>query len=407
MNKKLVRGVLQLMIALQFTLVLSGCWERKELNEIAFVLGIGIDKAEKGYTVSMQVVIPSAISSQSTGGGGGTGVPVVVYKFTVPTFYDAQRMLNLDSSRTSYLGHIRVLVIGEELARSGVGEILDVFKRSREARMDFYVMVARDTTASDVLNILTPMDKLPANKLFSSLDNSYKDSAKTVAVTLDDFIENLLSLGENPVLTGVEVMGNPKDGEEKSNVERTTPKARLEYHTVAVFRKDKLIGWLNEGETIGYNYINDKVTSHSGPIAGKDGKPIVIEAIQASTKRKVKIIDGEPHIYLNVKTLCNIEEVQSTENLETENTIKRLEKETEERIIERMQNTVEQVNNRFNVDIMGFGQSIYHASPKAWTKLQQKKGDDYLKSLPIHYSASVVINRVGLTDNSFLEKIKE
>ncbi|WP_339801497.1 Ger(x)C family spore germination protein [Paenibacillus sp. FSL R5-0744] len=407
MKKKLVRGALQLMIALQFTLMLSGCWERKELNEVAFVLGIGIDKAETGYTVSMQVVIPSAISSQSSGGGGGTGVPVVVYKFTVPTFYDAQRMLNLDSSRTSYLGHIRVLVIGEELARSGVAEILDVFKRSREPRMDFYVMVARDTTANDVLNVLTPMDKLPANKLFSSLDNSYKDSAKTVAVTLDDFIENLLAEGEHPVLTGVEVMGDPKEGGDKSNVERTMPKARLEYHTVAVFRKDKLIGWLNEGETIGYNYINDKVTSHSGPITGEDGKPIVIEAIQASTKRKVKIIDGEPHIYLDVKTLCNIEEVHSTENLESESTIKRLEKETEERIIERMQDTVEQVNNRFNVDIMGFGQSIYHASPKAWTKLQQKKGDDYLKSLPIHYSASVVINRVGLTDNSFLEKIKE
>lgn len=407
MNKKLARGALRLMIALQFTLVLSGCWERKELNEVAFVLGIGIDKADVGYTVSMQVVIPSAISSQSNGGGGGSGVPVVVYKFTVPTFYDAQRKLNLDSARTSYLGHIRVLVIGEELARSGVGEILDVFKRSREPRMDFYVMVARDTTASDVLKVLTPMDKLPANKLFSSLDNSYKDSSKTVAVTLDDFIENLLSQGENPVLTGVEVMGDPKEGEDKSNVERTMPKARLEYHSVAVFSKDKLIGWLNESETIGYNYINDKVTSNSGPISGEDGKPIVIESIQSSTKRKVKFIDGEPHIYLKVKALCNIEEVQSTENLELESTIKRLEKETEERIIERMQNTVEQVNNRFNIDIMGFGQSIYHASPKAWAKLQQKKGNDYLKSLPIHYSASVVINRVGLTDNSFLEKIKE
>lgn len=168
-----------------------------------------------------------------------------------------------------------------------------------------------------------------------------------------------------------------------------------------------MIGWLNEGETIGYNYINDKVTAHSGSIAGEDGKPIVIEAIQATTKRKVKIINGEPHIYLSVKTLCNIEEVQSVENLESESTIKRLEKETEERIIERMQKTVEHVNDRFNVDIMGFGQSIYHASPKAWAKLQQQKGDDYLKSLRIHYKASAVINRVGLTDNSFLEKIKE
>lgn len=53
---------------------------------------------------------------------------MVVYKFTVPTFYDALRKLNLDSSRSSYLGHIRVLVIGEELARTGVGEILMYLK---------------------------------------------------------------------------------------------------------------------------------------------------------------------------------------------------------------------------------------------------------------------------------------
>lgn len=51
-------------------MLLSGCWERKELNELAFVLGLGLDKAEDGYKVSMQVVIPSSITSQSAGGSG-------------------------------------------------------------------------------------------------------------------------------------------------------------------------------------------------------------------------------------------------------------------------------------------------------------------------------------------------
>lgn len=105
--------LLRLLLALLIPLLLSGCWERKELNEIAFVLGMGLDKSESGYKVTMQVVIPSSISSQTAGGaGGGGGVPVVVSSFTVPTIYEADRQYTLISSRTSYKGHIRVLVIG-------------------------------------------------------------------------------------------------------------------------------------------------------------------------------------------------------------------------------------------------------------------------------------------------------
>lgn len=76
-------------------MLLSGCWERKELNELAFVLGLGLDKAEDGYKVSMQVVIPSSITSQSAGGSGGSGVPVVLYSFKVKTIYESLRKFNL------------------------------------------------------------------------------------------------------------------------------------------------------------------------------------------------------------------------------------------------------------------------------------------------------------------------
>lgn len=407
MKRKTSKVIARFLLALLIPVVLSGCWERQELNEIAIVLGIGLDKAESGYTITYQVVIPSAIGSQAAGGGGGNGVPVVLYKFTVPTMYEAQRQFNLDSARKGYLGHIRVLVIGEELARAGVGETLDIFKRSREPRMDFYVMVAQGTTAENVLNVLTPLDKLPANKLFSSLDKSYKISAKTVAVTLDRFIEDLLDEGKNPVLTGVDVVGDSSEGGDKTNIERITPKAKLYYHSIAVFKKDKLIGWLDDKETIGYNYIIDKVITNSSPVTGEDGKAIIIEALKTSTQRKVKFIDGEPHIYLNVKAICNVEEVQSKENLEAESTIRKLERAMEKRIVGRMQNAVEQIIKRYNVDILGFGQLIYRSSPKTWSRLQHEKGDDYLKSLPIHYKATVIINRIGTMDKSFFDEIKE
>lgn len=389
-------------------MLLSGCWERKELNELAFVLALGLDKAESGYKVSMQVVIPSSITSQGAGGSGAGGVPVVTYDFTVPTIYESLRKFNLVSSRSPYLGHIRVLVIGEELAREGLGETLDVLKRSREPRMDFFMLVARNTTAENVLKVLTPLDRLPANKLFNALDKSYKVSAKTAAVTLDKFIEDALCEGENPVLTGVEVQGSPEAGGEKINIEQTIPRARLSYNGVAVFKRAKMLGWLDDNEIVGYNYVIDNVSKNTGHIKDKDnGSLVIIEVLSTTTRRKVKIIGGEPHIYLKVEAVSNVEEVEGSGKLDSENKIRQLEEESEDRIIERMRRSVEKVNERFNADIFGFGQSIYRSHPRIWAKLLEQNKEGYLKTLPIHYDASVTINRIGTIDNSFLDDIKE
>ena len=407
MYRRIAKALTACIPLLLLPILLSGCWERKELNELAFVLALGLDKAESGYKVSMQVVIPSSITSQGAGGSGAGGVPVVTYNFTVPTIYESLRKFNLVSSRSPYLGHIRVLVVGEELAREGLGESLDVLKRSREPRMDFYVMVARKTTAENVLKVLTPLDRLPANKLFNALDKSYKVSARTVAVTLDKFIEDLLYEGVNPVLTGVEVQGDPEAGGEKSNIERTAPKARLRYESVAIIKEDKLIGWMNDNEIVGYNYVINNVIKNTGHVKGKDGKLVIIEGLQTTTKRKVKMIDGQPHIFLNVEALCNVEEVEGADKLDSDSYIKYLEAESEDRITARMKEAVEKINNEYNVDIFGFGQSIYRASPKAWAKLQEHNKDGYLKSLPVHYKVDVTINRVGTIDNSFLDDIKE
>lgn len=405
MKKRLMKALAACIPVLLLPLLLSGCWERKELNELAFVLGVGLDKVEDGYMVSMQVVIPSSISSQSAGGSGGSGVPVVFYSFKVKTVYESLRKFNLVSSRSPYMGHIRVLVVGEELARQGVGETLDVFKRSREPRMDFFVMVARNTTAANVLKVLTPLDRLPANKLFNSLDKSYRISSRTIAVTLDEFIEDLIYEGTNPVLTGVEVEGDPETGAGKSNVERTNPDTRLRYKSVAIFKGDRLIGWMDGAVTVGYNYVIDNVTKNTGNFKDKNGSVIVMEALEAKTRRKVKIINGEPHIYLSVEALCNVEEIEGPDKLDTESKIRELELKTQERIVERMETAVKSITENYNADIFGFGRSVYRKSPKAWFKLREQ--ENYLAHLPVHYKATVTINRIGTIDNSFIDEIKE
>lgn len=61
--KKCIFGLLVL------NLLLAGCWDRRELNQLAITLAIGIDKVEDDYQVSAQVVVPSVVSTNSTGEG--------------------------------------------------------------------------------------------------------------------------------------------------------------------------------------------------------------------------------------------------------------------------------------------------------------------------------------------------
>ncbi|MCM3746180.1 hypothetical protein M3223_02295 [Paenibacillus pasadenensis] len=44
--------------------ILSGCWSRRELNDLLIVLGIAVDWQDGKYLVSYQVVNPNEISTK-------------------------------------------------------------------------------------------------------------------------------------------------------------------------------------------------------------------------------------------------------------------------------------------------------------------------------------------------------
>ena len=54
--------------------LLTGCWDRSEINDIAFVVATGVDKGAKDkFLYSVQVPLPSSMGGAgSSGGGGGT-----------------------------------------------------------------------------------------------------------------------------------------------------------------------------------------------------------------------------------------------------------------------------------------------------------------------------------------------
>lgn len=270
-------------VILILSLFLTGCWDRRELNQLAIMLALGVEKIEEDYQVSAQVVVPAEMSMK-----GSTGnAKVVLYTARGETVYEAVRKMTKDSPRKIYPGHLRMLIIGENLAKEGIGESLDLLSRDWELRPDFYVVVTRDTSPAEILNVTTNLEDLPANKMFNSLNVSDVAWAGTKSSTLDELIDDLISDGKEAVITGIQLIGDPELGSSNKNVESISPKTSIRYDNIAVFKGDKLVGWLNEEETIGYSYVTNSVETTVRPInCPKEGK-VSIEVVKSNSDIRV------------------------------------------------------------------------------------------------------------------------
>ncbi|WP_078431385.1 Ger(x)C family spore germination protein [Metabacillus halosaccharovorans] len=391
----------KLLIIICMLLLTSGCWSKKDLNELAIVTAIGIDKTENGYSVSIQILNPSELAGNTSSGR----TEVVRFVKSGETVFEALRKLSTDTPRRIYLAHLREVVFGEEIASEGIGKALDFISRDHEMRTDFYITVAKGSTAADILNIQTAIEKVPANKLFNALENSESVWAAAKTVKLDELINSIVSKGKEPVLTGIYLYGNAEAGGSIENVHNVSPETGLKIDYLAVFKKDKLIGWLNKDESKGFNYITDNIKNTVVTIEQEDGK-IAIETLRSKTKVKGKMEKGKPVIDISITTEGNIADVESSIDLTKPENIDKLEKKYSDNIKEKVQTSIQQVQEEFQSDIFGFGEVIHREDPKAWKGLKDN-WDEHFTNLDVNVHVKADIRRLGTITDSFQKETKE
>lgn len=400
----MLRKVLFLVLGVVSVSSLTACWSRSEMNDLAVAVGMGIDKVGDQFRVSVQVVVPGEVAAKK---GRGSS-PVMLIKTEADTIMEASRRLTTVSPRKIYFSHLRVFVLGESLAREGMGKTLDFLSRDHEFRNDFYILVAREGSAENTLKIMTTLEQIPATYLFTSLESSEKNWSPSTTVTLDELITTLISSGKQPVLTGLAVIGNPELGNSRKNTEQIESPGRLKISGLAVFKKDKLLGWLNENESRGYNFILDNVNSSVGRERCPDGGNAAIEIIRSKTDMKGLVSRGVPRIEIHVRVNANVGEVECRKlDLTRVNTFRELEKTAAHTIESRMESVIEKAQTVYKSDIFGFGGAIRRSNPKAWNTLKEDWNDRHFVRLPVKIRVDVKLRHSGTVSDSFLTKMKE
>ncbi|XQY93132.1 Ger(x)C family spore germination protein [Metabacillus sp. HB246100] len=382
--------------------LLTGCWSRKELTDLAIVSAMGIDKVDEQYILTVQVINPGDIAGKTL----TTRVAVSTYKVTGKSIIEAIRKLTKNAPRKLYFAHLRLLVIGEKLAREGISNSLELISRDHEFRTDFYILVAQDHPSSAILNVLTPIEKNPANKVFNTIEVSLKNWAPTAGVKLDELINNLTATGTNPVLTGIIIKGNEHISGDLDNVEEIPSAATLTLGDICIFKKDQLIGWLDQEESKGYNYIKDNIESTVAVVDWKGGK-ISIEILNSTTKHNVKITNsGKPKIIIDVQPEAQIAEVQGDIDLTKEEEILEVEKLVNARGNMVVTRAIQRAQE-YKSDVFGLGELIHRKHPKLWKTLEKTWHDEGFTDLDYEVNFHTTIRRVGTTNDSFLNEMED
>jgi len=400
----MVRYISKLLLVLLILLSTLGCWDRKELNELGIVLAVAIDKHESGYLVSCQIVVPSEVASKS---GRGNTNPVTLVQAVAPTIHEAFYKMSLSTPRLSYLSHIRLLVFSEEAAKVGIGETLEALIRDPNVRPDYFVTVARDTPAEDVLNVLTPLESIPANSLFYSLKNSSENWAPTITAFADKIIEKMVSGGIEPVVTGVRVQGPREIGGTKENLTRIHPKTDLIFTGLGVMVNDKLQGWMTEAESKGFNYISGKVQETVGHIDCPEGPgAITLVLLRSDSTIEPKLVNGEPEFEVKLDVVQTIYADSCRTSLSSDHSIQELETISEQKLAKIMESSLNAAQKKFKVDIFGFGREFSHKYPDEWKKLSANWNERFAE-VKVSYAVEAQVRRIGTLDESIMKQIKE
>ncbi len=389
------------------TPLLTSCWSKKELTDLALVSALGIDKTKDGkYLLSFQILNPGTVAGSLQGGGGGTeSPPVTVYKATGDNLTEASRRASGHVSRRLYYAHTNLVVIGEKMAREeGVEKLIDGLDRDPEFRTTATFVIANGSSAADLVETLTPVDKIPSDKINKTLEITEKRWGHNIKSSLKDVMVNLKSPGKGTLVSGFKLIGNVENSKQLTNLQQSAPKSTLRSDGIAVLKDGKLIDWLYGDKARGTVWVINKIHGTDFNIDWNGQKEaIAYQTVRQKTKISTHIKNGIPTLFVHSRVEGDISELDVPVELSNPTEVVKIQKALAKQIESDIDKAI-QSGQRHGVDYFGFGSDMYRNHPQEWKKIGNRWNSEYFPKATVKVSVEAYVRRTGLRNKSFLSK---
>lgn len=384
---------------------LTGCWDSVELNRRAIVSGVAIDRgpteAEK-YILSFQIIIADEISGENARGTS----PVVVYKGSGRTMFEALANASRQTARFLSLGHIRVIVISEKFAREGIKDIMDVLERESETRLTSLLFISKGQPASDSMTTMTVFGRIPANDLVEKLETTSKQFGYNYQMEVDDVIRGIQVVGGGPLINGVLVTGDKELRDSNDNIKAITPKATIKVTSMAAFKEDKLMGWLQGDAAVGTCLLKNQITQMPAFVSIGENEYLSFNIYLTQVHIHANAKDAEhPIITVKVTQQAGLKESPNSLDLTDPKVLndlsKLLEKNTHDQVLKAIS-----AARDLKSDYLGFGEVVERENPRGWKKVKDH-WESIFAACKVNVNVDVVIRHTDMRSDSFqVNKLK-
>lgn len=380
-----------LVLLLMSTLLLAGCWDSKELNNLSIITGGAVDLKDLDlYELTIQTVKTTAQSGGggNEGGGSSSGNQVIL-SATGNSVFDASRNLSTRIDRSQYWPHAQIIAIGQNLAKKDIGSVIDFVSRNSQVRQSIYFILS-DTEGKQILN------NIPDANDNSSIEATrlIKNSSITgfgIDETLVDFA------AQRETLSGVSLMNYLKS----FPMEKSSPDDKQEYRSVlagtGVFYQDKLVTTLNRRETRATNWLNDNIKSTVFTVDyGDTGQDNVTLDIRNSKVKLTPSLKDDKYV-MDAKLF--IEAYISEYSVDTypdEISLQKLQSQIENKIEMEIKKTFEKSKNDIGLDIFNLARTFTRENPKLIHLTQKQWRDIYQSQVFLNVDVNLEVVSSGL-----------
>ncbi|MFY4776760.1 Ger(x)C family spore germination protein [Metabacillus sp. RGM 3146] len=343
-------------------LFLTGCMQKEVIDEVNFVLAIGIDKGEND-TKEGTDVIPvyqkdAPVQSEIISDSG---------KYYSDMFVNLQKQ----SSNPLVYGKLEVALFGEDMAKEGFYDIIDTFERDSSIGSHVFLAVARGK-ASEILK-----GDYGTQGTADYLYNLIKQNIETRDLPEENlhlYLYNYFSNGKDvylPILKG-------------------TGEGKVAVDGIALFKNQSMVGEIPSNDMMFFKLLTDKHTRGNYNLLLPNGKISSIRTI----KSKEKLVINKKNPYeakIDIHVTGYVPEYSGKKI--TQKILKEIEA-AFKKIIEQKTSAMIEEFKKLEIDPVGFGDEVKHSI--RYVKVMDWKKN--YKNLKVKVNADVNISESGVVE---------
>lgn len=344
--------------------LLSGCWDSKEIEKMAYVTALGIDYVDGEYKTYAQVLNFANIAKNEAM-EIGKAVPTWIGQGKGKTVSQAVSSLYDTAQERVFWGHVRTIVFSENLLKSGekIQEAYSSVNRYREIRYNILIYGTKEPIAK-IFALKSLLNFSPIESILSTPEQVFEQFSIIKPKYLYKVIADSTEGSGSTMIPSLSI-------DKKTWLEDEEEKPLLKMNGAYLLSHNKYLGWLSSEDLKGARWVQkgiDRVPTN----VPETGEPMIsIVIIKPRNVIIPKIVDGEVQYNVKITVEAYLDEVIEP----LSDTI--IKKETAKELISQIRKTYEK-GLSIKCDALNLEDSLYRSNSKKWNELHKGNASAFL-----------------------------